>query len=68
MSDIAIRAFKTFYQTALSYILATSGGVINIQDNNALAGLIISAIAAGISAVVNLGLKNFKFFNANKEE
>ena len=58
--DIAIRAFKTFWQSAIAYIVATlstqTAGV-DIFDFEAMrsvvAGLLIGALSAGLSAAWN---------------
>ncbi|MGN1051007.1 MAG: hypothetical protein ACI4QE_01765 [Acutalibacteraceae bacterium] len=53
------RALRTFLQTALAYIVTnvtcTLSGITDIsQAKTIIIGVIISAIAAGISAVMNL--------------
>ena len=55
------RAFRTFFQTALGYVitnvtLALGGLDFNDGDvvKNALIGLAVAAVAAGASAVMNL--------------
>lgn len=56
--DIAIRAIKTFVEAFISYI--TIDGVFEITDATGLKKFLlttgISALAAGISAVWNLGM------------
>ena len=53
--DVAIRAIKTFLQTALSYLLAALGGVDfgTSLGKTFWIGLGLSAGAAGLSAVWN---------------
>ena len=56
MKDILIRALKTFVQGflgALAVTLPTAQGT-NLKDEAALVSLLIGAIAAGISAVMNM--------------
>ena len=56
MRDIILRAVKTFVQTAGSYLIANLSGV-NFFDENMTktvwVGILLSAGAAGISAVWN---------------
>ncbi len=58
--DIAIRALKTFWQSAIAYIVATFStqmAGVDIFDIHSLksvgAGLLIGALAAGLSASWN---------------
>ena len=54
--DVAIRAGKTFVQTALSYVIAAVSGVNFFEGDKSetfWVGLILSAGAAGLSAVWN---------------
>lgn len=60
MKDILIRALKTFWQGSFAYLIAAFGtqlGAIDPFSLNALKevgiGLLIGAIAAGLSAVWN---------------
>lgn len=53
-----IRAFRTFIQAAIAYV-AVNIALIDFSDEksalkSALIGLAVSALAAGISAVMNL--------------
>ena len=62
--DGIYRALRTFIQAALAYI-AVNLAVVNFSEEgevvkNALIGLAVSAVAAGISAVMNI--------EVNKEE
>lgn len=47
------RALRTFAQTAAGYAVANLT-IIDLNAKNALAGLAVSAIAAGLAAVMNL--------------
>lgn len=58
--DVAIRALKTFWQSSIAYLVATFGtqmAGVDVFDLEALkgvsAGLLIGALAAGISASWN---------------
>ena len=58
--DVAIRAFKTFWQSGIAYLVATfstqMAGVdaFDIESmRNVLASLFIGALAAGVSASWN---------------
>lgn len=56
------RAARTFFQTAVGYMVTAAGtycsGVVDFSDKNAIisaiSGVIISAVSAGIAAVMNL--------------
>lgn len=60
--DTAQRAARTFVQAAISYIAVNVAFVDFTGDKSvaisALKGLAISALAAGIAAVMNLGKTN----------
>ena len=51
--DIAVRALKTFWQSALAYIVATLSTGADLFEGEMIGGLIIGAIAAGLSASWN---------------
>ena len=58
--DVAIRALKTFWQAAIAYLVATFGtqmAGVDVFDLEAMkgviGGLLIGALAAGISASWN---------------
>ena len=53
--DVAIRALKTFWQSAVAYLVATlsTQGVEVLEREGVLGGLLIGALAAGISASWN---------------
>ena len=53
--DIAIRALKTFWQSAVAYLVATlsTQGVEVFERDGVIGGLLIGALAAGISAAWN---------------
>ena len=56
VKDILIRAIKTFIQTAGAYLIANLSGVDFFDANSTKAfwaGILLSAGAAGISAVWN---------------
>lgn len=60
MQDVVIRAGKTFWQSTFAYIVTSIGASfsgIDVFDGdaivNALMGVIIGAIAAGLSASYN---------------
>ena len=54
MNDVVVRALKTFIQTFLATVAV---GVVAVQDVNGVKALIVSAVAAGISAVWNVVVK-----------
>lgn len=53
MKDIAIRALKTFWQSAVAYLVATLSTGADLFEGEVISGLIIGALAAGISASWN---------------
>ena len=53
MKDIAIRALKTFWQSAVAYLLAALSTGVDLFEGEVLSGLIIGALAAGLSASWN---------------
>ncbi len=68
--DILIRAGKTFIQAFGAYIITYAAAAVNNLDLSdgkavkyALLGLIVSAVASGISAVMNVLINKY---NANK--
>lgn len=48
---LIVRALKTFFQ---AFLAAVSLGIVTTTDIAAIKALIVGAIAAGISAVMNL--------------
>ena len=52
MNEVLSRALKTFVQASIAYIVATIGAV-DVFDKGVAEGLLIGAIAAGISASWN---------------
>ena len=52
MNDVIVRALKTFVQASIAYLVATIGAV-DVFDKGVAEGLLIGAIAAGISASWN---------------
>ena len=52
MNDVLVRALKTFVQASIAYLVATIGAV-DVFDKGVAEGLLIGAIAAGISASWN---------------
>ena len=53
--DVAIRAFKTFWQSGVAYIVAvlSTHGVEVFEREGVIFGLLIGALSAGISASWN---------------
>lgn len=58
MKEWARRALRTFFQTAVGYLVAAVPFIDYGQEKStikaALIGIAVSAVAAGISAVMNL--------------
>jgi hypothetical protein len=53
MKDIAIRALKTFWQSAVAYLVATLSTGVDLFERDVIGGLLIGALAAGLSASWN---------------
>ncbi len=51
--DIAIRALKTFWQSAVAYLVAALSTGMDLFEGDVIGGLLIGALAAGISASWN---------------
>lgn len=51
--DVAIRALKTFWQTAIAYLVASLGQGVDLFEGEVIGGLLLGALAAGISASWN---------------
>ena len=51
--DIAIRALKTFWQSAIAYLVASLGQGIDLFEVEVIGGILIGALAAGVSATWN---------------
>jgi hypothetical protein len=51
--DVAIRALKTFWQSSIAYLVASLGQGADLFDGEVIGGLLIGALAAGISASWN---------------
>lgn len=57
MKDVAIRAGKTFWQAAVAYLVATLTQGVEVFDEGVIGGLVIGAVAAGLSAAWNCVVK-----------
>ena len=57
MKDVAVRALKTFWQAAVAYLVATLTQGVEVFDEGVIGGLLIGALAAGLSAVWNGAVK-----------
>lgn len=53
MNDVLIRALKTFIQSSIAYLVASLGQGIDLFEGEVVGGLLIGALAAGISASWN---------------
>jgi hypothetical protein len=51
--EIAIRALKTFWQSAIAYLVVSLGQGIDLFEVEVVGGLLIGALAAGVSASWN---------------
>lgn len=51
--DIAVRALKTFWQSAIAYLVASLGQGVDLFEGEVIGGILIGALAAGISASWN---------------
>ena len=53
MKDISVRALKTFWQSAVAYLVATLSTGADLFEGDVIGGLLIGALAAGLSASWN---------------
>lgn len=53
MKDVSIRALKTFWQAAVAYLAMSLGQGVDLFEGEVIGGLLIGALAAGISASWN---------------
>ena len=53
MKDISVRALKTFWQSAVAYLVATLSTGVDLFEGDVIGGLLIGALAAGLSASWN---------------
>ncbi len=60
MKDIAIRALKTFWQSAVAYLVATLSTGVDLFERDVIGGLLIGALAAGLSASWNCVVGKYK--------
>jgi hypothetical protein len=51
--DIMVRALKTFWQSAIAYLVASLSQGVDLFEGEVIGGLLIGALAAGISASWN---------------
>ena len=51
--DVARRAVKTFWQSAIAYLVASLSQGVDLFEGEVIGGLLIGALAAGISASWN---------------
>ena len=51
--DVALRAVKTFWQSAIAYLVASLSQGVDLFEGEVIGGLLIGALAAGISASWN---------------
>jgi hypothetical protein len=51
--DIMVRALKTFWQSAIAYFVASLSQGADLFEGEVIGGLLIGALAAGISASWN---------------
>ena len=51
--DVLVRALKTFWQSAIAYLVASLSQGVDLFEGEVIGGLIIGALAAGISASWN---------------
>ena len=51
--DTVIRAVKTFWQSAIAYLVASLSQGVDLFEGEVIGGLLIGALAAGISASWN---------------
>ena len=67
MRNIVVRAGKTFIQAALGYICTVSLIDIDWKNKTVVAGVILAAISAGISALMNVDWEGLTARNDEEE-
>ena len=71
IKDVLVRAFKTFWQSALSYLILSLTGFnfgTDTLSKRVIIGLILSAGAAGLSAAYNGVIGPFLADDTEEEE
>jgi hypothetical protein len=53
LKDVAFRALKTFWQSALAYLVASLGTGVDLFEGEVISGLLIGGLAAGLAASWN---------------
>ena len=53
IKDVAIRALKTFWQSAIAFLVASLSQGVDLFEGEVIGGVLIGALAAGISAAWN---------------
>ena len=53
MKDVAVRALKTFWQASIAFLVACLSQGVDLFEGEVIGGLVIGALAAGISAAWN---------------
>ena len=51
--DVLVRALKTFWQSAVAYLVASLSAGVDLFEGEVIGGVLIGALAAGISASWN---------------
>ena len=51
--DIMVRALKTFWQSAIAYLVTALSTGVDLFEGEVISGLLIGAVAAGLSASWN---------------
>ena len=51
--DIIVRALKTFWQSGIAYFVAALSTGVDLFEGEVISGLLIGALAAGLSASWN---------------
>ena len=51
--EVAVRAVKTFWQAAIAYLVATLGAGVDLFEREVIGGILVGALAAGLSASWN---------------
>lgn len=51
--EVSVRAVKTFWQAAIAYLVATFGTGVDLFEREVIGGILVGALAAGLSATWN---------------
>ena len=66
IKDVAIRALKTFWQSAIAYLVATLGTGVDLFEGDVIGGLLIGGLVSAIMLAVFMANSGGAWDNAKK--